>query len=118
MRLMADRPPRPGLQKAVAAGVGRVADQFPDDLIDRPTRRRAGVFRRALRREVSRLHDPHRIAAIVIFIVVGGILAAGLIARGEAAAQMRGPTGPASDLAQWRGPVPSNGRVPPYVYPP
>ena len=84
MRSMAERPPRPRLPKAVVAGVGRVADQLPDDLIDRSTRRRAGVFRRALRREASRLRDPRRIAAIVILIVVGGVFSAGLIARGEA----------------------------------
>lgn len=52
---------------------------------DGRTGRRAGVFRRALRREASRLRDPHRIAAIAILIVVGGVFAAGLIARGEAA---------------------------------
>ena len=85
MPAMAERPPRPGSFHAVAAGVGRVADQLSDDLIDRPTRRRAGVFRRALRRETSRLREPRRIAAIAIFIVVGGVFAAGLIARGEAA---------------------------------
>ena len=36
--------------------------------LDRRTSRRAGVFRRALRRETSRLRDPHRIAAVVILI--------------------------------------------------
>ncbi len=85
MPQMAERPPRSGLPEAVAAGVGRVADQLPDDLIGRPTRRRAGVFRRALRHEVSRLRDPRRMSAIVILILVGGVFAAGLIARGEAA---------------------------------
>jgi len=116
---MADRPPRPGLPQAVVAGVGRVAHQFPDDLIDRPTRRRAGVFRRALRREASRLRDPHRIAAIAIFIVVGGVLAAGLIARGEAAG--------ADARAYWAGariwlnggdPYHPAGAFLPYVYAP
>ncbi len=53
--------------------------------LDRRAGRRAGVFRRALRRETSRLRDPRRIAAVVILIVVGGIFAAGLLARGEAA---------------------------------
>src|SRR5436305_1367601 len=58
---------------------------MPRVLLNKPTRRRAGVFRRAIRREVSRLHDRERIAAIVILIVVLGVFTAGLIARGEAA---------------------------------
>lgn len=48
-------------------------------------RRRPGVFRRALRREVSRLREPRRILAIAIIAVVGGVLAAVLIVRGDAA---------------------------------
>jgi hypothetical protein len=52
-------------------------------LVGEPTRRRAGVFRRALRREASRLRDPGRIAAMAILIVVIGVVAAGLAARGE-----------------------------------
>jgi hypothetical protein len=82
---MAERPRRPGLQRAVAAGVGHLADHLPEDLLDRPTRRRAGVFRRALRREFSRLRDRRRIAAMLILIIVGGMFAAGIVARGEAA---------------------------------
>lgn len=54
-------------------------------LIDRPTRRRAGVWRRAVRREASRLRDRRRWLAIALFAVIGGIFAAGLLARGEAA---------------------------------
>src|SRR4051794_12366908 len=50
-----------------------------------PTRRRAGVFRRALRREASRLRDRRRLLAMTILIVVFGLAAAGLVARGEAA---------------------------------
>jgi len=61
------------------------AGTMPRELLNKPTRRRAGVFRRAIRREVSRLHDRERIAAIVILIVVLGVFTAGLIARGEAA---------------------------------
>ncbi len=64
---------------------GDLLDKAANELIDRPTRRRAGVFRRALRREVSRLRDRRRIAAMTILIVVGGVFAAGLVARGEAA---------------------------------
>jgi len=57
----------------------------PATLIDRPTRRRAGVFRRALRRETSRLRDRRRIAAIVILILVFGVASALIVARGDAA---------------------------------
>jgi hypothetical protein len=54
-------------------------------LIDRPTRRRAGVWRRALRAQARGLSDPRRVLAILLIAVVGGFFAAGLIARGEAA---------------------------------
>jgi hypothetical protein len=54
-------------------------------LVDLPTRRRAGVFRRAIRRETSRLHDRKRLLAMAILICVGGSIAAGLIARGDPA---------------------------------
>ncbi len=47
--------------------------------------RRVEVIRRALRREVSRLGEPRRIAAIAILVVVFGSFGAGLIARGEPA---------------------------------
>jgi hypothetical protein len=89
------------------------------DLVDRGTRRRAGVFRRALRREVSRLREPRRIVAIVFLIVVFGIVAAGLIARGEAAG--------ADARAYWAGvriwlnggdPYNPVGPFMPYVYAP
>ncbi|HEY1168519.1 MAG TPA: glycosyltransferase family 87 protein [Candidatus Limnocylindrales bacterium] len=53
--------------------------------VDGPTRRRAGVFRRALRREVNRIRDPRRLTMILILGLVGGFMLAGLIARGEAA---------------------------------
>ena len=48
-----------------ARGRGRLVVDL-SDVVDRGTRRRAGVFRRALRREASRLHDPRRIVAIVL----------------------------------------------------
>jgi hypothetical protein len=51
----------------------------------RPHRRRWAVFRRALRQEVSRLHDRRRILAMTLLIITFGSLAAGLIARGEPA---------------------------------
>jgi len=53
--------------------------------VDEPTRRRAGVFRRALRREVNRIRDPRRMTLMIILGLVGGVLLAGLIARGDAA---------------------------------
>ena len=67
---------------------GRLQEELAEQLdahVDRPTLRRAGVFRRALRREVSRLHDRRRLLAMAILIVVFGLAAAGLVARGEAA---------------------------------
>src|SRR5439155_830812 len=73
------------------AGRQRAIPRRPSELaglIDRPTRRRAGVFRLAIRRQISRLHDPRRIAAMAILILVGGIFSVGLIARGEAAATL------------------------------
>jgi hypothetical protein len=54
-------------------------------LIDTPTRRRAGVFRRAVRREITRLRDPRRLALVILLGITCGLVLAGLIARGEAA---------------------------------
>ena len=88
-------------------------------MIDRPTRRRAGVFRRALRREASRLHDPRRIAAIVLLSLTFALLISGLIARGDA--------GGADARAYWAGvrmwlnggdPYHPTGPFLPYVYAP
>ena len=56
-----------------------------DGLVDHPTRRRGGVFRRALRRQVSRLHDRRRLLAILLLALAGGIGLAGMFARGELA---------------------------------
>jgi hypothetical protein len=50
-----------------------------------PHRRRAAVFRRALRHEVNRLHDRRRLLAMTLLIITFGCLAAGLVARGEPA---------------------------------
>ena len=50
-----------------------------------PSRRRRAVLRRALRHELTRLHDRRRIAAMAILIITFGTLAAGLVARGEPA---------------------------------
>ncbi|HET7027703.1 MAG TPA: glycosyltransferase family 87 protein [Candidatus Limnocylindrales bacterium] len=68
--------------------LSRIGDRLSDRLdarLDPPTRRRAGVFRRALRRETSRLRDRRRILAMILLIAVFGLAAAGLVARGEAA---------------------------------
>jgi hypothetical protein len=53
--------------------------------VDAPTRRRAGVFRRALRHEFSRIHDPRRLTMMIILGCVGGFVLACLIARGDTA---------------------------------
>jgi hypothetical protein len=89
------------------------------DLVGPPTRRRAGVFRRALRREVSRLGDRRRLAAILILSVTFSIVLAALIGRGEAAG--------ADARAYWAGvriwlnggdPYHPTGPFLPYVYAP
>ena len=54
-----------------------------DGLVDHPARRKGGVFRRAFRRQVSRLHDRRRLLAIFLLALAGGIGLAGMWARGE-----------------------------------
>ncbi len=54
-------------------------------LVERPTRRRRGVLRRALRRQVSHLRDRRRLLAILLLALAGGIGLAGMFARGELA---------------------------------
>jgi hypothetical protein len=91
----------------------------PATLVGAPTRRRAGVFRRAIRREASRLRDRRRLAAMAILIVVFGVVAAGLAARGELSG--------ADARAYWAGvriwlsggdPYHPTGPFLPYVYAP
>jgi hypothetical protein len=112
--------PPPGLQPVpgTARGRGRIIVDL-SDLVDRGTRRRAGVFRRALRREVSRLRDPRRIVAIVLLSLTFAVVLSGLIARGEA--------GGADARAYWAGvriwlnggdPYHPIGPFLPYVYAP
>lgn len=105
--------------RTLAASLGRLHDHLPSGHLDRPTRRRAGVFRRALRREVSRLHDPRRLLAMAILILVFATFGAGLIARGELAG--------ADARAYWAGvriwlnggdPYHPTGPFLPYVYAP
>ena len=93
---MSDPAAPPGLQPVPgsARGRGRILVDL-SDVVDRGTRRRAGVFRRALRREVSRLRDPRRIAAIVLLSLTFAVVLSGLIARGEA--------GGADARAYWAG---------------
>ena len=50
----------------------------------RPSRR-AGVIRRALRREAVRIREPRRLAAILIVAVLFATILAGMVARGNAA---------------------------------
>ena len=117
---MSEAAPPPGLQPVPgsARGRGRVTVDL-SDVIDRGTRRRAGVFRRALRREASRLRDPRRIAAILILSLTFAMILSGLIARGEA--------GGADARAYWAGvriwlnggdPYHPTGPFLPYVYAP
>jgi len=101
-----------------AHGLGRIAVDL-SDVVDRGTRRRAGVFRRALRREATRARDPHRIAAMILLSVTFALLLSGMIARGEA--------GGADARAYWAGvriwlnggdPYHPTGPFLPYVYAP
>ena len=101
-----------------ARGRGRIIVDL-SDVVDRATRRRAGVFRRALRREASRIRDPRRIAAILLLSLTFALILSGLIARGEA--------GGADARAYWAGvriwlnggdPYHPTGPFLPYVYAP
>ena len=88
-------------------------------VVDRSTLRRAGVFRRALRRETSRLRDPRRIVAIVLLSLTFAAILSALAARGDA--------GGADARAYWAGvriwlnggdPYHPTGPFLPYVYAP
>lgn len=83
---MADAQRPPDLQPVpgTARGRGRIVVDL-SDVLDRPTRRRVGVYRRALRRELSRLRDRRRWLAIILISLVFSLLAAGMIGRGDAA---------------------------------
>jgi hypothetical protein len=115
---MADRhASTPG--SSLSAAPGRMAGRLGGDLVGRPARRRAGVFRRALRREVTRLRDPKRLLAMAILILAFAFITAGLVARGEAAG--------ADARAYWAGvriwlaggdPYHPTGPYLPYVYAP
>ncbi len=82
----ADAPHTPELHPVPGTVRGRgrrVADL--SDMLGTPTRRRAGVYRRAMRREASHLRDHRRVIAIVLLSLTFSLLAAGMIGRGEAA---------------------------------
>ncbi len=51
-------------------------------ILRRPARR-AGVIRRALRREATRIRDPHRMLAMALLIIVFALAIAGMAARGD-----------------------------------
>ena len=82
----ADAPHPPELHPVpgTVRGRGRVVVDL-SDLWGTPTRRRAGVYRRAIRREASRLRDHRRVIAIILLSFTFSLLAAGMIGRGEAA---------------------------------
>ncbi len=127
---MSDLVPPPGLHPIPAAASGTAATDHDrgrsgrplldlSDVVDRGTLRRAGVFRRALRRETSRLRDPRRIVAIVLLSLTFAIILSGLAARGDA--------GGADARAYWAGvriwlnggdPYHPTGPFLPYVYAP
>ena len=75
--------------RALDRAAGRVSERISAlpvaARLDRPTRRRAGVFRRALRHEVNRIRDPRRLTMMILLGLVGGFVLACLLARGEAA---------------------------------
>jgi hypothetical protein len=88
-------------------------------LIGAPTRRRAGVFRRAVRQEIARLRDPRRLALVILLGIACGLILAGLIARGEAAGADARAYWAAGRL--WVGggdPYHPTGPFMPYVYTP
>jgi hypothetical protein len=63
----------------------RHASDTVDGLVAGPARRRSGIYRRAFRRQVSRLRDRRRLLAILLLALAGGIGLAGMFARGELA---------------------------------
>ncbi len=110
----------PGTAPAPAHGRGRRRGLVDlSDVVDRGTLRRAGVFRRAVRRETTRLRDPHRIVAIVLLSLTFAVILSSLAARGDA--------GGADARAYWAGvriwlnggdPYHPIGPFLPYVYAP
>ncbi|MEX1171439.1 MAG: glycosyltransferase 87 family protein [Chloroflexota bacterium] len=117
---MSDAQPPPELHPVpgTAHGHGRITVDLAD-MVDAPTRRRAGVFRRAFRRQTSRLRDRRRVLAILLLSLTFSLIIAGMIGRGEAAG--------ADARAYWAGvrlwvngadPYTPTGPFLPYVYAP
>ncbi len=101
------------------ASVEGAVEGLLEGAFDRPTRRRAGVFRRALRREVSRLRERRRQVAMLVLILTFGSVTAAMIGRGDLAG--------ADARAYWAGvriwlnggnPYHAVGPFLPYVYAP
>ena len=118
---MTDEAPPPQLRPVpgTARGRGRIVVELAAELFPRPTRRRAGVMRRALRREWTRLHDRRRVVAMTLLILAFALAIAGMAGRGEAAG--------ADARAYWAGvriwleggdPYHPSGPFLPYVYAP
>jgi hypothetical protein len=114
----AQRPPELHPVPGTARGRGRIVVDWRQ-LVGEPNRRRAGVYRRAVRREISRLRDHRRVLAILLISLVFSLLAAGMIGRGDAAG--------ADARAYWAGvriwlnggdPYHPTGPFLPYVYTP
>ena len=105
----------PGLRPVPGSARGR--GRIIVDLVRRAsiaaTRRRAGVFRRALRREASRLRDPRRIAAIAAAEPdLRAILSRADRPRRGRRGRRPGVLGRRPDLAQRRRPLPPDRPVP------
>ncbi len=84
-----------------------------------PARRRAGVIRRALRREVVRIRDPQRAAAMILLILVFAIMSAAMVARGESAgADARAYWAAVRIWLEGGSPYHPTGPFLPYVYAP
>lgn len=112
-----DRVTTPSADRSVP-GAGRLR-AILERRLDRQTRRRLDVHRRALRRETSRLHDRRRLVAMGLLIITFGFIAAGILGRGD-------PAG-ADARAYWAGvriwlnggdPYHPTGPFLPYVYAP
>src|SRR4051812_49600123 len=86
--------PTPGLRPVpgTARGRGRVVVDLAAELVPRPTRRRAGVVRRALRRELTRPRDPRPVLPMAPLLLIFALAAAG---RGAPRAGPRGRAPPA-----------------------
>ena len=81
--------------------------------------RRLRVIRHAFGAELERLHNPRRIIAIVVLVVVFGAIAAGLLARGEeAGADARAYWGAVRIWLNGGDPYHPSGPFLPYVYSP